>query len=83
MVGQPNYERLPEHMRGGMRRYLEDKIEPGHFLMAVLENNLKEAVGHADEINRDRLPDYVMFLYNEVSSAAWGSPEKVEAYLNG
>ena len=76
-----NYDRLPAHMRDGMRLYIEQHIRPGGFLMAVLSNNLTNAIGLADETNRDRLPDYVGFLYNEVPADYWGSPAKVDAHL--
>ena len=52
------------------------------FLFAVLENNLREAVGLADDHNKSNLPAYVAYLYNEAPSACWGSPEKVTAWLN-
>lgn len=67
---------LPVHMRAGMRLYIESGIEPGSFLAAVLCNDLREAIGRADHINRDRIPDYVQFLYNRAPSACWGSPAK-------
>jgi len=35
-----DYDLLPEHIRGGMKLYLEDHVEPGGFLRAVLENDL-------------------------------------------
>ena len=76
-----NYDILPEHMRGGMKRYIESKVPPGGFLMAVLENNLIEAVGRADRINRERLFDFCNFLYNKAPSRCWGSPEKVKTWL--
>ncbi len=59
-----NYELLPEHMREGMRRYIEKGAEVGSFLMAVLSNDLMEAAGRADHINLERLADYAHFLYN-------------------
>jgi hypothetical protein len=72
---------LPEHMRDAMKLYLEDRISPGSFLRAVLENNLSEAVSRADHINLGYLSNIVSFCYNDIPSAAWGSPEKVEAWL--
>ena len=71
-----NYELLPEHMRDGMKRYIERGIEGGSFMTAVLCNDLMGALGKADEINRDRLWDYGNFLYNEAPSSCHGSPAK-------
>lgn len=77
-----NYNILPEHMQGGMKRYIEDGIPPGGFLYAVLCNDLMGAVRKADDINQHRLIDYARFLYNEAPSNCYGSPQKVEAWID-
>lgn len=71
---------IPAHMMGGLRRWIEHGVMPGSFLRAVLENNLKDAVGQADSTNQQLLVAYVIFLYNEAPAACWGSPEKVRAW---
>lgn len=76
-----DYSILPEHMQEGMRLYIEEGVEPGSFLRAVLENNLMEALGRADHVNRDSLFDYGNFLYNEAPPPCYGSAEKVSAWL--
>lgn len=89
IVGLPSYTAgpradwslIPEHMIGGLRRYIENGIEPGSFLEAVLCNDLKGAVGRADQTNKHRLHDYIMFLYNFAPSSCWGSPEKYTAWV--
>ena len=75
-----NYEQLPEHIRDGMRRYVESGIEPGSFLTAVLCNDLMRAIGVADEINRARLWDICAFLYNEAPSTCFGSVEAFQSW---
>jgi len=75
-----NYSMLPEHMRGGAQRWIENGILPGSFMTAVLQNNLTEALNRADSINKERLHDIVAFFYNEAPSACWGSPEQVEEW---
>lgn len=72
-----NYAKLPEHMREGARLYVEQGYHPGHFLTAVLENNLVSAVSCADDINRNSLPGYAMWLYWDAPGGCWGSPEAV------
>ncbi len=43
--GSPvDYSPLPEHMQDGMRRYIENGIEGGSFMMAVLCNDLMGAI---------------------------------------
>jgi hypothetical protein len=73
---------LPEHMRDAMARYIEDRIEPGKFLYAVLSNDLKTAVGAADHINLEYLTNIVSYCYNEIPGNAWGSEERVEQWLS-
>lgn len=63
--------------------YFRRRIPPGDFLMAVLENNLREAFSRADEESTQLLPALVTHLYNDRPMAAWGSREKVEAWLRG
>ena len=50
-----NLDLIPDHMHGAVIRYVEDGIEPGGFLEAVLCNDLKGAVMRADAINKARL----------------------------
>ena len=72
---------VPEHMHGAIVRYVIDHVYPGDFLEAVLENNLKEAFGRADDINRQKMYEYVYFLYNFVPKACWGSPQAYRNWL--
>jgi len=71
---------VPERMRHGLRLYFEQGVPPGHFLSAVLSNDLREAVARADEDNQQRLPDYIKFLYNNAPNTSWGSREKFESW---
>jgi len=68
---------IPEHMRAGMLRWIAFGIHPGDFLSAVLENDLKGAVHRGDDLNRNRLVSYVVFLHNYAPATCWGSPAKV------
>jgi len=76
-----DYSKIPAHMREGVRLYVEQRVKPGGFLMAVLENNFTEAVGRADETNIRYLKQWAELLYWELPSICWGSPEKVQAWL--
>ena len=64
-----------------LEEYVQHRVALGHFLTAVLENNLSEAVGRADEDNLKNLPAFVGYMYNEMPGGCWGSPEKVKAWL--
>lgn len=74
-------ELVPEHMRGAMHRYISQGIEPGSFLESVLRNNLKEAFGHADSINKEKLEDILTYLYTYAPAMCWGSDFKYEAWV--
>lgn len=72
---------VPEHLHDGLIRYLAHRIQPGGFLMAVLENDLAGALNRADGTSRAGLVEIGRFLYNDVPQGAWGSPAKVAAWL--
>jgi len=82
-----DYGCVPEHMRGGVRRYIENGIPPGHFLTAVLSNDFVGAIGRADEVNKERFGDWALFLYNELPGRGsyrqdcWGSREAVKNWI--
>ena len=68
---------IPEHMRGGLERFFNDKLEPGHFLSAVIDNDLREAVLRADNVNRQHIPNYIEWLYNHAPAGSWGHYQAV------
>ena len=76
-----DYGRLPPHLQGGVRRYIEKGIPPGDFLTAVITNDLFLAIGHADDTSLAALRDIVRFFYNEVPSKCWGTPEKMKTWI--
>ncbi len=77
-----NYDRLPEHMRGSTREYIERGRRVGHFLTAVLSNDLMEAFSRADDTNRNAMIDWVQFLYNDAPGPCHGSPEAVKNWMD-
>lgn len=77
------YPAIPLYTLEALCRYVYDKIPTGDFLFYVLSNNLVRSIQKADENNRAALLEIVNFIYNEIPSPAWGSKEKVEAWLSG
>ena len=73
---------VPEHLHDGLRLYLEHGVPPGSFLLAVLTNDLFEAMGRADEESRRGLFNLVSFIYHAVPTSAWGTAEKVRAFMS-
>ena len=72
---------IPERMMGGIKRYITHGIPPGSFLTAIICNNLTEAVARADDENMQNLPAYANYFYWEVPGNAWGSKEKMDAWM--
>ena len=72
---------IPDRMMGAITRYIEQGVPPGDFLTAIIENNLSEAIGRADNENMANIPAYVAYFYNEAPGPCWGSPEKRRAWL--
>lgn len=67
---------IPERMMESLYLYINCRVRPGDFLTAVLCNDLKEAVGRADDENMRNLPAYVAYLYNKAPAICWGSKGK-------
>ena len=67
---------VPPRMRDAVCMWLLHGTPPGHFLAAVVCNDLCEAVGRAGEINRAHLRDWVSFFYNYTPGECWGSSAK-------
>lgn len=65
----------------GLRRYVITGRKPGHFLTAVLKNDLCEAVARADEDSMRVLGAIVVYLYNNVPSHIWGGENEVDAHV--
>ena len=76
-----NGQFIPAYMMPGLLRYIEQGILPGSFLQAVLRNDFREAVTHADDLNLLNLRAYSVYLYNEAPGVCYGSPEKVAAWV--
>lgn len=70
----PNAALCPVNVRKAFDNYVYLGVPLGSFLTAVLSNDLKEAIGRADDTNLVALPHIVAYLYNEIPAALWGSP---------
>lgn len=71
---------LPEHMHEGLLAYILVGRPVGHFLTAVLSNDLAEAVNRGDEKNQAALPNYIKFL-NYAPIGCWHSEAHVEQWM--
>lgn len=75
------YAAIPARMQEGLKRYVIDRLRPGDFLMAVIQNDLRNAVGHADSDNLPLIPLYVRWFYNVAPSRCHGSPKAFVEWL--
>lgn len=67
----------------GLNMFVNHRIRPGNFLCAVLRNDLRDAIGRADEWTLSRLRDIVSYCHMNLPMMCWGSREKFEAWLVG
>lgn len=72
---------ISTNMRQALRKYINHHELHSECLRAILENNLKETVWHADDPTYDQVPVIVTFLHWEAPSDCHGSPELVKAWL--
>ena len=72
---------VPQHTRRPLVDYIVRGASKGHFLTAVLSNDLKTAVMRADDLNREALHAIVGWLYEWAPSNCWGSKKKYEAWV--
>jgi len=77
-----DYATIPPHMQEAIRRYVVQGIKPGDFLTGVITNDLRRAVGCADEQNIGLLKLYVQWFYNEAPGSCWGSLENMNEWMN-
>ena len=80
VYGLQTYE-IPERMRDGLLRYVQDRVLPGGFLQAVIRNDLKNALGTADKENMANLPAYVNYFYNHAPASCWGSQKEMDEWV--
>jgi len=71
---------IPQRVKYAIDRHVEVGQPCGHFVTAVLENNLREAFMRADENSEAAMREIVMYCYNEIPSPSWGSKEKVDEW---
>lgn len=72
---------IPLYMHKGIINYIEHHQLPGHFLQAIICNDLKQACERADSTNLFEIPTFVAFFYNEAPGVCYGSREKMAKWL--
>ena len=72
---------LPEHMIGGVVRYVLHGVPAGNFLAAVIRGDLFGALRGADDINKNMLPAYANFFWNHAPSICFGSEQAYDDWV--
>lgn len=73
--------KIRKQMVDEIRGYIDNKTPPGEFLTAVICNDLKGAIWHADAINLANLPAFVGYFYNEAPAGCWGSSKIMKRWM--
>ena len=72
---------ISDRMMRGIHRYVHEGQPVGDFLRAVISNDLRGAVGHADDENVAALPAFCAYFHNHTPAECWGSKERYQAWL--
>ncbi len=73
---------IPQHMHEGLVRYMAigHRSNNGHFLRAVMNNDLMGAFGRADSANAVSMGDWATFLYNFAPRGCYGHPDAYDEF---
>lgn len=71
----------PAHMAHGMIYYILYGIEPGGCMLAILANDLMEALGRADENTAMGLKEICTFIYSYAPRHCHGSYETTAVWM--
>ena len=70
-----------EDAKQSLNDYITNGWQPGSFLVAVLSNDLFDAISRADDDTRRNLSKIVDWIYNNMPSGLYGTREKVSNHL--
>lgn len=76
------WDTIPPGIREGLGAYFESGRPTGSFLQAVLENDLKNAILRADDLNMICIREIVRFVENHSPPFSHGSRERVVAWID-
>ncbi len=73
---------VPASVLMSLKLYTEQRLGPGAFLRAILENDLRGAVEHSNSREGANLYAIVSVVYWFVPHVAWGSRQRVHDWLH-
>lgn len=74
-------QHVPTHIQDGIIRYINEGVPTGSFLQFVISNDLRGAVGQADDMNRANLFAIVSWFHGEAPRMCWGSPSRYRLWI--
>lgn len=77
---QPQYDKVPQCVRGPIERYIEQGLDPGSGLRMVLSHDLM-AVCACDDETVAVLPQVMRWLHCEAPSGCHGSHGQVTLWM--
>ena len=72
---------IPDHMWHAVEQWVIDHELHGDFFALLVSNNLFGAFMAADDLNLSAMQSWVKLMYHEFPSEAWGSPQKVQGWI--
>ena len=72
---------IPRNIQNALTKYVEDRIEPNSFLMAVLTKQFVNTICRAPSL--EVLQQIVLYVYNELPETIIGSEEAVANHIKG
>tara|TARA_Y100000401_G_scaffold115030_1_gene117998 strand:+ start:616 stop:897 length:282 start_codon:yes stop_codon:yes gene_type:complete len=77
-----DYRRLPKPFKEEMKKYVEEGIETGSSLKYILQNDLFKTMMYSDPDNQELIKDVVLWIWNQLPSETYGTPDKVDKWLS-
>ena len=71
---------LPEYMLEGVIRFVLYGLRPGDFLCAMLQNDVRIALHHADGRNRSALATWLYWFERALPGQCWGTLARFETW---
>ena len=75
-----DYSKIPESTISALKAWIKYARPMGSFCEAVVSNDLREALGRADDDTRAAIFETVAWMYNHAPIDCWGSAEALTSW---
>ena len=79
MEDEKQYD-IPPAIKRAIDLHEQEGRTCGSFVTALLQNDLREAVGRADRYSMDAMKEIMQYLDWEIQGRCWGSPSAVKEW---